>query len=109
MMTIDMVCGVVGGIEPHELEHWIHQRWVLPDSGDSGYLFHDFDVARVRLIVELKHDLAIDEEAMPVLLNLLDQVYTLRRRMKALAAAIEALPEESRQALRARLKDERGE
>ena len=99
MMTIDMVCGMVGGIEPHELEHWIHQRWVLPDSGDSGYLFHDFDVARVRLIVELKHDLAIDEEAMPV----------LRRRMKALAAAIEALPEESRQALRARLNDERGE
>ena len=72
---------------------------MLPDTGETGYLFHDFDVARVRLIVELKRDLAIDEEAMPVLLNLLDQVYTMRRRMKALRAALAALPPESRAAL----------
>ncbi len=68
---------------------------MLPESRHEGYVFHEIDVARVRLIVELRRDLAIGEEAMPVLLNLLDQLYALRRRLKALADAIDALPEET--------------
>jgi chaperone modulatory protein CbpM len=98
---------ILDGIEKQELERWIDERWVLPESGSEGYVFHEIDVARVRLIVELKHDLAIGEEAMPVLLNLLDQLYALRRRLKAVADAIGALPEESRLALQASLNDDK--
>ncbi len=85
MIGFEAVCRMVEGIEPQELERWIHERWVLPESQPEGYVFHEIDVARVRLIVELRRDLAVGEEAMPVLLNLLDQLYALRRRMKALA------------------------
>jgi chaperone modulatory protein CbpM len=106
MITFESLCRMVEGIEPRELERWIDERWVLPESRSEGYVFHEIDVARVRLIVELKHDLAIGEEAMPVLLNLLDQLYAMRRRLKVLANAVDALPEESRLALRARLDDE---
>ena len=98
---------MVEGIEPQELERWIHERWVLPESQPEGYVFHEIDVARVRLIVELRRDLAIGEEAMPVLLNLLDQLYAMRRRLKALADAIDALPESSRLALQALLNDDK--
>jgi hypothetical protein len=42
---------------------------------------------------------------MPVILNLLDQVYALRNRLKSVAAAIEALPPETQVLLRERLKD----
>lgn len=107
MISFEAVCRMVEGIEPPELERWIHERWVLPEIQAEGYVFHEIDVARVRLIVELKRDLAIGEEAMPVLLNLLDQLYALRRRMKALADAIDALPESSRLALQALLKDDK--
>ena len=106
MITFESLCRMVEGIEPRELERWIDERWVLPESRSEGYVFHEIDVARVRLIVELKHDLAIGEEAMPVLLNLLDQLYAMRRRLKGLANAVDALPEESRLALRALLDDE---
>ncbi|HTC18563.1 MAG TPA: chaperone modulator CbpM [Stellaceae bacterium] len=106
MITFEAVCRMVEGIEARELEHWIHEHWVLPESRAEGYVFHEIDVARVRLIVELRRDLGIGEDSMPVLLNLLDQLYAMRRRLKALAEAIDALPEENRRALRARLGDE---
>ncbi len=103
MIDIEAVCRLVGDLDPRELERWIEERWVLPESGSSGYLFHEVDVARIRLIIELKRDLAIDEEAMPVLLRLLDQVYALRQRLRVLSSALEALPAEARELLRVRL------
>jgi chaperone modulatory protein CbpM len=100
MITIEVLCRTVGGVEPGEVEQWIRERWVLPERNDGTYVFHEIDVARVRLILEMRRDLAINEEAMPVVLGLLDQLYALRHRMRSLAAAVDALPSEIRQALR---------
>jgi chaperone modulatory protein CbpM len=41
------------------------------------------------LIQQLSHRMQIDEDALPVVLMLLDQIYDLRRRMHALGKAIE--------------------
>ncbi len=106
MMTLDVVLRTVGRLDRVELEHWIEERWVIPERGDAGYFFREVDVARVHLITELRHDLAIDEEAMPVVLNLLDQVYSLRRRLKVFAAAVDALPPEVREAVLAKVTGE---
>lgn len=103
MITFEAVCHLVSDLDPGELEQWIAERWVLPESGGGGYLFHEVDVARIRLIHEMRRELAIDAEAMPVVLGLLDQLYTLRRGLRRFHAAIEALPEETRAALLARL------
>lgn len=103
MMSFDAVIRLVGGLEPEELQRWIAERWVRPQGGAEGYVFAEVDVARVQLICELSHELAIDEEAMPVVLQLLDQVYALRRRLRTVIAAIDAQPDEVRAALRARL------
>jgi chaperone modulatory protein CbpM len=45
------------------------------------------------------HDLAVEEETMPLVLALLDQVYALRRQLSALTAAIQRQPEEVRRAI----------
>ena len=74
-----------------------------PESRAEGYVFHEVDVARVRLIQELRYDLAIDEEALPVVLHLLDQVYALRRRLRQMHDVIATQPDEVRAALLARL------
>ena len=99
MITIEVLCRTVGGIEPQEIEHWIRERWVLPERSGGTYVFHEIDVARVRLIREMKYDLAINEEAMPVVLGLLDQLYAMRHRLRGLSAAIDALPAELRETL----------
>ena len=73
---------------------WIEASWVRPDPVRAGPRFGPVDVARLRLIQELRQDLAIDAEAMPVVLSLVDEMYTLRRRLGALARALaETSPE----------------
>jgi chaperone modulatory protein CbpM len=86
-----------------ELHAWIEQNWVLPVEDNGDFYFDDTDVARVRLIAELRNDLGVNEDAIPVVLRLLDQVYSLRRALADLNAAIHDLPESAQDQLRARL------
>jgi chaperone modulatory protein CbpM len=102
MTEIDVVCRMYE-VEVRELERWIGEAWVLPARAQGVYVFEEVDVARVRLIVELRRDLAIDDTAMPVVLHLLDQLYALRRRIKALSAALDDLPPELRDEIASRL------
>lgn len=86
-----------------ELLLWIDRRWVLPLAQGGDYIFGDADVARVQMISELHRDLAIDDEAMSVVLDLLDKLYALRRQMRELLTAIEELPETQRDKLLSRI------
>jgi chaperone modulatory protein CbpM len=105
MIAFEAVLREVRGLDATELEQWIEARWILPERVASGYVFHEIDVARVHLIVELRHELMIDAETMPVVLNLLDQVYALRNRLKTVREAIETLPPETQALLRQRMKE----
>lgn len=88
-----------------ELTAWIEQHWVLPVEVDGALVFDDTDVARVKLIAELRNDLGVNEDAIPVVLRLLDQVYGLRRALADLNEAIHALPQSAQDQLRAYLND----
>ncbi|HTY67094.1 MAG TPA: chaperone modulator CbpM [Alphaproteobacteria bacterium] len=86
-----------------ELLLWIERRWVLPLAQGNDYVFGEADVARLQMIVELHRDLAIDDEAMSVVLDLLDKLYGLRRQMRDLLAAVDELPEAHREKLLSRI------
>ncbi len=92
-------------LDEAELAVWIEQNWVLPVEEEGRYLFDDADVARVRLIAELRRDLGVNEEAVPVVLRLLDQVYALRKALADLNTAIQALPEDVRDQLKSELRN----
>lgn len=77
------------GVERAVVTNWIEQHWVLPESEGNGWQFDDVDVARLRLIAELTQDLEIGNEAIPVVLNLLDQIYELRDKLAVIEHAIE--------------------
>jgi chaperone modulatory protein CbpM len=105
MIGFEVVLRQVRGLDAAVLERWIEARWVLPERVADGYVFYDIDIARIHLIVELTHELMIDEEAMPVVLNLLDQVYALRKRLTSLARAVDALPPDFQARFRASFED----
>jgi chaperone modulatory protein CbpM len=86
-------------LDAAELERWIGNGWVRPEREAGGYVFDNVDVARVRLIVEIRRECAIDDEALPVVLSLLDQVYALRRGMRSIMSVLEDQPEEVRRAV----------
>lgn len=95
-------------VEGAELSAWIEQNWVLPVERDGEFLFDETDLARARLIAELRRDLGVNDEAMPVVLRLLDQIYSLRRSMTQLQAAIRQLSPEARTQLKDALARETG-
>ncbi|MBX6320645.1 MAG: hypothetical protein IRY94_02345 [Rhodospirillaceae bacterium] len=104
MLTVEQACAELELGEQRELLTWIERRWVLPASGEDGYLFDEVDMARLRLIRELRHDLSIDEDTVPLILSLLDQVYALRGTLRDLHDAIQAAPSDARAAIAERLK-----
>ena len=55
---------------------------------------------RVELILGIRRDFAIDDEAMELVLGLLDQVYGLRRQMRRLCDAVATQPENVQDAIR---------
>jgi len=107
MITFEAVIRCVVGVRPTELRAWIAEGWVQPESERGVLLFREIDVARVQLIHELRRDLAIGDEALPVVLNLLDQLYAMRRRVRALNQAIAAQPPAVRRTLRVALRPPR--
>jgi chaperone modulatory protein CbpM len=94
-MNIEIVIAQVPGLQHPDLERWISNAWVRPDGADGNYDFCAIDVARVRLIRDLRDEMEIDEAALPVVLSLLDQLYDLRRRLHEISEAIDqTVPEE---------------
>jgi chaperone modulatory protein CbpM len=88
MFTLQQVITEVG-ITETDLQLWIDQRWVLPHRRDNDFVFDDVDLARARLIRELRVDLMVNEEAIHVVLSLLDQVHALRRTLARINNAID--------------------
>lgn len=90
-------------LEGHVLEAWITAGWILPTVREPAPAFTETDLARARLIQDLRGDLGVNEEGIAVILDLLDQIHGLRRGLKRLKGAIGGLPEETRAILRREL------
>ena len=104
MFRLEQVCRMTG-VRRAELAAWIEERWVLPQASGDDWQFTETDVARVRLILELRRDLRIETETLPVVLSLLDRVYALRRTLRDLCGVLQELPEPSRQTIESKLAD----
>ncbi|NJO38851.1 MAG: hypothetical protein HC871_16145 [Rhizobiales bacterium] len=107
MKTLTEVVIAIGRIEQTELTRWIELGWVSPSRSPQAkpdWLFSDVDEARIRMICDLYHDMMVEEETMPLVLSLLDQVYALRHQMNALTSAVREQPADVRDAILARLR-----
>jgi chaperone modulatory protein CbpM len=99
MTGFDQLVQQMANLQAEELKAWIEQGWLRPSRSESDYEFSEVDVARCRFIVELKQEFEIDDETMPMVLSLVDQVYGLRRRLRLLLSAVDQAPEDTRRAL----------
>ena len=70
------------------LAAWVEASWLRPRQEEDTADFSDADLARARLIHDLKQDMGVNEEAIPIILDLLDQVHGLRQMLRDLAALV---------------------
>ncbi|MDQ2805283.1 MAG: chaperone modulator CbpM [Pseudomonadota bacterium] len=103
-MQFDAVAALFNDVETVELTTWVERGWVQPDAAGTAWEFHEIDVARVRLIRTLRRDMDVREDAMPLVLSLLDQVYELRGTVQRLLDAVGKQPSEVQAAVLAALR-----
>lgn len=100
MITIETLSRSLG-IAEEEIGRWVELTWLRPAGSPECRSFGEADAARIRLIAELR-ELHLDEEAMPVVLSLLDQLLATRWRLRLLMQAVDdAAPDAVRARLRA--------
>jgi chaperone modulatory protein CbpM len=78
----------LSGLERDTLDAWLEQQWLLPSETSVEASFSDIDVARAQLIRDLKEDLGVNDEGVGVILNLVDQLYGMRRALINLHRAV---------------------
>ena len=76
-------------LDAHVLETWIEAGWLAPQREGQARDFSDVDLARAQLILDLRQ-LGVNDEGIPVILDLVDPLHGLRRMLRGLLAAIQA-------------------
>ena len=79
--------------------------WVRPTRLGNEWRFGDVDIARIELICDLVRDLDLHPDAVDIILPLIDQIYDLRRSLRAMTNAVGELPADSRRQILDRLSD----
>jgi chaperone modulatory protein CbpM len=73
---------------------------VRPERREGTAVYHEVDVARVRLLYELEHTAEFDDETLPLILSLVDQIHGLRNELRSLAQAVGEQPTQIRERIR---------
>ena len=60
------------------VDAWIEAEWLVPLTSGKAFHFSEADLARARLIRDLKVDFGVNDEGIAIVLHLLDQLYGLR-------------------------------
>ena len=80
-------------INAQTLDAWLEAGWLTPRRNDDGTHYSEVDLARAHLIEDLK-DLGINDEGVPVILDLVDQLHGLRRVLRELLSTVKAQRQE---------------
>jgi len=91
-------------IDAGALDAWVEAGWLVPSRDQDTADYSDTDVARARLIHDLQHAMGVNEEAIPIILDLIDQVHGLRNMLREVATAVCAQPEDMRQRIVAEIR-----
>jgi chaperone modulatory protein CbpM len=87
MITVATLYRLVPDLTEAELTHFLDAAWIRPERRDHEPVFSDLDLARIRLILDLRTTLEVEERTLPLVLNLVDQLYTTRRHLRRLLEA----------------------
>ncbi|MCE9596737.1 MAG: chaperone modulator CbpM [Spirochaetia bacterium] len=67
-------------IETTIIVEWIQNEWIMPAEPDNT--LDEEDLARIQLILNLRSEFGVNDEAIPIILGLLDQLHHLHHRLR---------------------------
>ncbi len=99
MIELEALGSLFPDTELMEITRWVERGWVLPERDGSRLVFQEIDIARVRLIRDLRGQMALGEDSIPVVLSLMDQVYELRGQLRSVLRGLAEQPDEIRRSV----------
>ena len=105
MTTLDELLHLHGKLTVVHVERWVARGLLRPSADGEDWVFEPVDVARAQLLADLTGDLGFDDESAETVVDLLDQVHTLRRQLHQLGLAIGQQPTQTREAIAVALGD----
>jgi chaperone modulatory protein CbpM len=69
-------------LDAASLDAWLNEGWLRPSGSPNSREFSKIDMARAQLIQDLRRDLGVNDDAIPIILDLIDQVHGLRRLLR---------------------------
>jgi chaperone modulatory protein CbpM len=83
------------GMGHNTLNAWVGEEWLIPSGSSVEPSFSEIDIARAQLIRDLQVDFGVNDEGVGLILNLVDQLYGMRRAMLELRHVVRTTSEQS--------------
>ena len=84
----------LSGVGHETLNAWIEDEWLIPSGSSVELSFSEIDIARAQLIRDLQVDFGVNYEGVGVILNLVDQLYGMRRTLMELRQEVRITTEQ---------------
>ena len=82
--------------DPAAVDRWVDAGWLAPGHVGGEWTYTEIDLARTRLIQDLTRDLGVNDEGIPIILGLVDQLHGLRRVLGEVLVVLRARPANAR-------------
>lgn len=94
--TQDQTIATVPGLSLAQLDAFLAANLITPTVSATGPMFRRVDLARLHLLCELADHFDLDGDGLGVVIELIDQLHTTRRHLRAMAQAMEEEPQDLR-------------
>lgn len=105
--SLQETLSAVPDLTAEQLQRYISVGVMHPVQSDNGPLFREVDLARLNLLSDLSEGYHLDEEALGLVMSLLDQLHGLRGDMRAMLDALSREPVETRDRIRTTIREVR--
>jgi len=85
----DHVVSVVARLTRKQLISFVKAEIVIPLQSDTGPVYRQMDIARIELLCELAEQFDLQNDALGMVISLVDQLHGVRAELRAALAAIE--------------------
>lgn len=104
-LSEDETIAAVGRLDRARLVRFVRSEVIRPADAGGRMVFRRVDVARLELLCDLCDDFEMDDDALGIVMELVDQLHGTRSDLAALVRALEAESDEVRARILDRLRD----
>jgi chaperone modulatory protein CbpM len=102
------VIAAITSLTPQQLDVFVSAALVVPVQTNAGRTYRPIDLARLELLCDLAEQFDLTEDALAIVISLIDALQATRFNLHRVAEALAAEPAEVRQRVGARILDRVG-